>query len=91
MGKRNQVGNDEAAPVPTPQVTSDNTENKPATKIITYVVVRDGFRVSDREYSSMADPAALLEKEFWSRVEKNHSWGAPVEIVQYDPKKHRTW
>jgi hypothetical protein len=81
----------EAAPVSSQQVTADNIENKPSTKIITYVVVRDGSRVSDREYSTSTDPAALVEKEFWSRVEKNHSWGAPVEIVQYDSKKHRTW
>jgi len=56
-----------------------------------YVVTRDGYRVSDREYTSVADKDALNEMKFWNKVSKNHSWGEKVEIVQYDSKKHRVW
>ena len=58
---------------------------------ITFVVVRAGIRVSDREYSSSDDDVAIQEKEFWNKVAQNHSYGEPVEIVQYDPRKHRVW
>lgn len=75
----------EAAPT-TSQVKTD-TEVKP----IKYVVVRDGHRVSDKEYSSAGDEAAIVEWGFWSRVAKNHSYGEPVNIVVYDSKKHRVW
>ena len=56
-----------------------------------YVVVREGFRVSDREYSSPDDPAAEAEADFWHRVAQKHSYGEPVQIVQYESKKHRIW
>lgn len=56
-----------------------------------YVVLRAGYRVSDVEYSDPEDPKAKDELEFWSRVEKNHSYGAPVEITGYNPRKHRVW
>lgn len=70
------------------QIITDTPDKK---RSITYVVVREGFRVSDREYEDSADPAAVIEKEFWEKVAKNHSYGEPVEIVQYDAKKHRVW
>jgi hypothetical protein len=55
-----------------------------------YVVVRNGVRVSDREYTSQTDPIAMMEKAFWTKVAaKSH--GEPVTIVEYDPKKHRVW
>jgi hypothetical protein len=70
------------------------TENKAAIdKVVSdrYVVTRDGYRVSDKEYSTTSDKSALDELKFWNKVSKNHSWGEKVEIVQYDPKKHRVW
>lgn len=69
------------------QVTTEKPEAKPAK----YVVVRDGYRVSDREYDSATAENAVAEKEFWTRVSKNHSHGEPVGIVQYEAKKHRVW
>lgn len=66
---------------------SDNNERK----TLTYVVVREGYRVSDKEYEAANDPVALSEKEFWTTVADNHSYGEPVQIVPYDAKKHRVW
>ena len=57
----------------------------------TYVVVRDGFRVSDKEYNDVNDASALAEQEFWNKVSTKHSYGESVVIVQYDSKKHRVW
>ena len=56
-----------------------------------YVVVRDGFRVEEKEYDSPDDPVAIATVEFWTKVSRNHSWGEKVEIAQYDPRKHRIW
>ncbi len=75
-----------AAPIP-PQVNPENKETKP----VKFVVVRDGYRVSDKEYATESDPVALTEFAFWDKVAFNHSYGEPVEIVQYDSKKHRVW
>jgi hypothetical protein len=76
-----------AAP-PTPQpATTGKTEARP----VKYVVVRDGHRVSDREYDSPTDPLCEAEIKFWSRVSKNRSYGEKVEAVQYDSKKHRVF
>lgn len=71
-------------PEPQPQPTG---EQRPTT----YVVVRAGVRVSDAEYSSPHDLAAVAECEFWTKVATDHSYGEPVDIVPYDPKKHRVW
>ena len=76
----------EATPAPQ-QATDGGTETKPTL----FVVVRDGYRVSDREYNDPADPVAVAEQDFWTRVAKNHSHGEPVAIVKYDSKKHRVW
>ena len=59
--------------------------------IIKYVVVRDGYRVSDKEYLSDTDPKALNEHAFWDRISRFQSWGEKVEIVEYDNRKHRVW
>jgi hypothetical protein len=71
----------------------DNNTAVDSAKVIkqTYVVVRDGYRVEDREYDDPNDPAALSTKEFWTRVSKNYSWGEKVLIVPYNPKIHRVW
>jgi len=77
-------------PVENQPASPNNADYSPSAKVITYVVVRDGYRVEDREYNDPNDPAAISTKEFWTRVEKKQL-GKPVEIVQYDPKKHRVW
>lgn len=89
MGKRNQPESKELAAPATQPVTTGN--EKRVERPTTYVVVRDGYRVSDREYATPDAGNAIAEKEFWTRVAKKHSHGEPVEIVQYDPKKHRVW
>jgi len=88
MAKRSQPET-EAAPA-TQQVVTGNTEKK-FERLLTFVVVRDGSRVSDREYSTANDPFAIGERNFWKRVATNHSHGERVAIVQYDAKMHRVW
>jgi len=68
-------------------------ENKPEPerKSVRYVVVRDGYRVEDREYDNPDDPFAVATRDFWKKVATKHSWGEKVDIVQYDPKIHRVW
>lgn len=83
---KNPKGKKEAAPS-TPQVKTENKETKP----VKFVVVREGYRVSDREYATAEDPAALYEQSFWTHVANNHSHGEPVAIVQYDSRRHRVW
>ncbi len=90
MGKRNQTENKMSAPETQP-VTTENIEKK-MERPATYVVVRDGHRVSEREYPTPDGAGnAIAEKEFWTRIAKKHSHGEPVEIVQYDSRKHRVW
>ncbi|HOS16714.1 MAG TPA: hypothetical protein PKX15_06885 [Bacteroidales bacterium] len=60
-------------------------------KDVKYVVVREGHRVSDKEYDSATDPVCIEEVNFWTKVAKNHSYGEKVEVVPYDSKKHRVW
>ena len=86
MGKKKTEESVETAE--TVPVTKNNPDPK---KSITYVVVRDGLRVSDKEYEDPKDTSAIEEKVFWETVANNHSHGEPVEIVQYDAKKHRVW
>jgi hypothetical protein len=57
----------------------------------TYVVVRNGVRVSDRDYSNPGDTRAIAEKEFWQRVVTRYPDGTRIEIVPFDKKKHRIW
>jgi hypothetical protein len=86
--KKQKPNQTEAAPNTAQQVTSDNnSEPKP----IMFVVVRDGLRVSDKEYIMAEDPAAIHERDFWKTIATKHSYGEPVEIVKYDSKKHRVW
>jgi len=83
---KKQKNNKDAAPIAS-QVETDNKE----AKSIKFVVVRDGYRVSEREYVTEEDPVAIAEKDFWTHIAKTHSYGEPVDIVQYDSKKHRVW
>ena len=55
----------------------------------TYVVVRDNFRVSDKEYLNTAD--AENELSFWQRVVKRWPDGTKVELVKKDNKRHRIY
>ena len=84
MGKRKEVK--QAAPEPQ-QVDTVVEESKTPR----YVVLRDGYRVSDKEYEDTADPVCVAEVDFWTRVAKNHSYGEKVETAVYDSKKHRVW
>lgn len=88
MGKRKQEVN-EAAPENTQRV-NQTVESEEATPT-KYVVLRDGVRVSDREYDTPTDPVCTQEVDFWKRVATNHSYGEKVETVVYDSKKHRVW
>jgi len=56
-----------------------------------YVVVRDGLRVSDKDYDKPNEQRAIAEKEFWQKVVKRWPDGTKVKIVQFDKKKHRIW
>ena len=93
MGKRkikeNNINNTETYPMNNPvySQSSIDKQNRP----MTYVVIRDGYRVSDVEYETKDNPFAIAEMNFWNLVVQNHSYGEPVTIVQYDSKKHRVW
>ena len=58
---------------------------------IVYVVVRDGFRVSDATYTNAHDENALSEINFWKKVSDRCKDGTKVEIVPSDKKKHKIW
>lgn len=85
MGKKPR---NEAKATPPPQTA---TTGQPEAKPVRYVVVRDGHRVSDKEYDSPTDPACVVEIEFWRGVAKKASYGEKVEAVPYDSKRHRVW
>lgn len=57
----------------------------------TYVVVRDGKRVSEREYESSTDPLALEEVKHWNKIITKYPDGTKVKIEVYDNKKHRIY
>ena len=63
----------------------------PGESLPRYVVVRDGLRVSDKDYPKADEPRAISEKDFWKKVVERWPDGTKVEIVQYDKKKHRIW
>ena len=67
--------------------TGKPTEASP----VRYVVLREGHRVSDREYETPTDSKCIEEVRFWTRIAKNHSYGEKVEAVKYDSKIHRVW
>ena len=64
--------------------TQFKSDNNPS-KNVYYVVLRDGRHVSEREYSTATDSAAVAEQTFWKKVATKHSRGETVEIVE----KHR--
>ena len=87
MGKQKQTEVVQAAPESQTVNNGIDIEERQ----IMYVVVREGFRVSDREYSTVDDPTAIEEKAFWSHIAKTYSYGESVDIVQYESKRHRIW
>jgi hypothetical protein len=78
---------DKTSPVP----SQTETDGQPETKSVKYVVVRDGHRVSDKEYDSSTDPDCLREIKFWKGISKSNSYGEKVSAVPYDSKKHRVF
>lgn len=68
----------------------ENQQGKPV-KPVKYVVLRDGYRVSDKEYDNPEDPESIQERDFWKNIALKHSHGEKVEIVPYDVNKHRVW
>ena len=90
MSKDKKVKEVATDSVPTPaetQVVSGEQSAEPNV----YVVVRDGFRVSEATYTDSTDDNALSELAFWRRVSDRSNDGTKVEIVLFDKKKHRTW
>lgn len=74
---------------------SQQTDWSPGDPAPTYVVVRHTYgiqhRVSNREYKTKNDPAAITERDFWNRVIQFHPDGTRVEIVQFEKRRHRVW
>ena len=79
-----KIPQDKSAPS-NPQPT---TSGKPEARTIKFVIVRDGYRVSEKEYDSPTDPVCVAEIAFWRNVSNNSSHGEKVEAVQFDSKKH---
>lgn len=85
MGNKNKL---EKMATSEPQQTNDGITEE---RSVRYVVVREGYRVSDKEYDDPTDSVCVAEVQFWSTVANNHSYGEKVEAVQYDSKRHRVW
>jgi hypothetical protein len=73
------------------EINSNQNNHREEERKPRYVVVRDHHRVSDREYDSPKDPAALSERDFWKRVITRHPDGTKISIVQYNNKIHRVY
>jgi hypothetical protein len=55
-----------------------------------YVVVRDGFLVSENRYNNPEDPDAKSELNFWKGIARKSKDGTVVKIVKFDDKIHKT-
>lgn len=91
-----KVKKDKTDSVPTSSDASVNkseqpTEWTPGEDAPRYVVVRNGIRVSDKDYSKADDERAVAERDFWQRVVARWPDGTKIEIVPFDKKKHRIW
>jgi hypothetical protein len=85
--KKTEVKSD-AVPTPTKApVASEEQSNEPAK----YVVVRNGFRVSEAEYDTATDSTAISERDYWAKVATTSRDGSKVEIVPFNKKFHRIW
>lgn len=94
MANKKRTNQTQLDAVPTPEVSSNESVEQswtPSESSLRYVVTRGGLRVSDREYPTTNEPAALAEKEFWQKVVSRWPDGTKIEIVPYDKKKHRIW
>ena len=90
--KQNKQAATDAVPTPImPSVEAGEQDWEPGQGSESYVVVRDGFRVSDYDYLTPDWPQAITERNFWQRVVNRFPDGTKVEIVKYDKKKHRVW
>ena len=85
--KKTEVKSD-AVPTPTNTPVASGEQSKEKAK---YVVIRNGFRVSDVEYDNISDSAAISEKGYWMKVSKAARDGSKVEIVPFNKKLHRTY
>lgn len=72
------------------QTTNGFSEQQPS-KVPKFVVVRDGMRVSDKDYAQPNDPQAQSERVYWQNIANRWSHGERVQVVQYDSKRHRVW
>jgi hypothetical protein len=88
MGRRKKTNSDVLVETKPPQ-ENDPVEVMDLPKSKTYVVVREGYRVSDKEYETSDDPECIAEAEFWQNVSKKHSYNEKIEIVPYNSEKHR--
>lgn len=52
-----------------------------------YVVIRDGHRVSDVEYTNLSD--ASTECAFWNRLVRTWDLSSKVEILEKNDRLHR--
>lgn len=63
--------------------TRNNKEQK-------YIVIRNGYRVSENVYDSPDHPEAISELEFWKRVaSRTPHVKEDIRIVVYDEKKYK--
>jgi hypothetical protein len=70
---------------------SNNGSDQQVTKVIKFVVTREGLRVSDKDYQTINDPAAIAERDYWQKIANKWSYGERCAVVQYDSKRHRIW
>jgi hypothetical protein len=88
MAKSKPIVDKSSDDVPTPK-SRKRQEQK--TESQRFVVTRDGYRVTDLEYSVQNDEKALSERDFWNRVSSKSKDGTKVLIVPFDSKLHRVW
>lgn len=69
--------------------TTKTVTSKTTKKDVPYVVVRDGHRVSEKEYSNKSD--AQLEYDFWNSVVTRWPDGTKVDIVKKNNRLHRVY
>lgn len=77
--------------VKAPQTNNGTNGEQPTVKVAKYVVVREGLRVSDKDYATPSDPLAIAERDYWQKIANKWSYGEHVKVVQYDSKRHRVW
>lgn len=71
------------------QNKSNLTNTQTSNKQQKYVVTRNGYRVSDNEYSNVED--AKSEESYWKTVIKKWPDGSRILVEEYNDKKHRVY